>query len=89
MYYTKIQSSSTTNRCIYRSNRYIESIHSTKLPGGEGDMPDTRLHIRNEGPLKGYYAQVYKLKDPTPIGYREGTGSMGAFIILSRELAPY
>jgi hypothetical protein len=36
-------------------------------------MPDTRPHIRNEGPLKGYSAQAYKPKDPPPKGYKEGT----------------
>ena len=63
---TRAQSSSTTNRCIYKGNCYVESIHSTKPPSGERDTPDTKLYIKNKGPLKG---QAYKLKDPSPSGY--------------------
>ena len=52
-------------------------------------MPDTRLHIRNKSPLKGYYAQAYKLKDPSPIGYREEIRNTGATTTISRELVLY
>ena len=65
MYYTRARSSSTTNRYIYRGNCYAESIYSTRPSSGEKDTPDTRLYIRNKGPLKG---QAYKLKDPSPLG---------------------
>ena len=44
--------------------------------------------MRNKGPLKGYYAKAYKPRDPSPIGYREGTRNTGATITISRELAP-
>ena len=62
---TRARSSSTTDRHIHRSNRYVESIYSTRPPSGEGDTPDTRLYIRNKGPLKG---QAYKPRDPLPLG---------------------
>ena len=51
-------------------------------------MLDTKLYIRNKGPLKGYYIKAYKLKDPLPIGYREGIKNTEAIIIISRELVP-
>ena len=51
-------------------------------------MPDIRSHIRNKSPLKGHYAQAYKLGDPSPIGYREGTKNIGATTITSREPVP-
>ena len=52
-------------------------------------MPDIRSHIRNKSPLKGHYAQAYKLGDPSPIGYREGTRNTGATITINKEPAPY
>ena len=42
--------------------------------------------MRNKGPLKGHYIKVYKLRDPLPIGYREGIRNMGATIIINKEL---
>ena len=87
MCYTRAQSSSTTNRYIYRGNCYAESIYSIKPPGREGDTPDTRLHIRNESPLKGHYTQVYKPRDPSPTGCKEETRNIGATTTISRELA--
>ena len=86
---TKVQSSSTTNKCIYRGNCYAESIHSTKPPGGERDIPDTKLHIKNKSPLKRHYTLAYKPEDPPPIGYKERTRNTGATIIISREPAQY
>ena len=83
----RARSSSTTNRHIYRGNRYAESIHSTKPPGKEGDTPDTKLHTRNESPPKGYCAQAYKPGDPPPTGCREGIRNIEATIIISREPA--
>ena len=65
MCYTRAQSSSTTNRYIHTGNRYIESIYSTRPPSGEGDTPDTKLYIKNKGPLKG---QAYKPRDTSPLG---------------------
>ena len=52
-------------------------------------MPDTKLYIRNKGPLKGYYTKAYKLKDPSLTGYREGIRNIKTTIIISRELVPY
>ena len=46
------------------------------------------MYTRNEGPLKGYYAKAYKLRDPSPIGYREGIRNTGATITTSGEPAP-
>ena len=43
--------------------------------------------MRNKGPLKGYYVKAYKLKDPSPIGYREGIKNIEVTIIISGELA--
>ena len=60
----KAQSSSTTDRCIHRGNRYAENIHSTRPPSREEDTLDTKSYIRNEGPLKG---QVYKPRDLSPL----------------------
>ena len=88
MYRARTRSSSTTNRYIYRSNRYIESIYSIRPPGREGDTLNTRSYTRNEGPLKGHCAKAYKLRDPSPTGYREGIRNMGATIIISGEPAP-
>src|SRR5437016_1926554 len=85
---TRTQSSSTTTRRIYRSNRYAESIHSTRSPSREGGTPDTRTHTRRKGHLKGGYAQAHKPRDPTPTGCREGTGNTGATTIPSGEPAP-
>jgi hypothetical protein len=50
-------------------------------------MLSTRTYIRNEGPLKEYCAQAYKLRSPSPINSRERIGNIGATIILSRDLA--
>ena len=50
-------------------------------------MLNTKLYIRNKGPLKGYYIKAYKLKDPLPIGYREGIRNIKTTIIINRELA--
>ena len=72
MYYTKAQSSSTTNRYIYRGNFYAESSHSIKPLSGEGDTPDTKLHIKNKSPLKGHYTQAYKPGDPLFTDYKKG-----------------
>ena len=47
------------------------------------------MYIRNEGPLKGYCIKVYKLRDPSPIGYREGIRNMGVTIIINREPVLY
>ena len=87
MYRTRARSSSTTNRHIYRGNCYAESIHSTKPPGKEGDTPDIKLYIRNKSPLKGHCAQVYKLGDPPPTGYREGIRNTGVTTTISGEMA--
>ena len=51
-------------------------------------MPDTKLYIRNKGPLKGYCTKAYKPRDPLPIGYREGIRNTGATIIINRKLVP-
>ena len=89
MYCTKARNSSTTNRYIYRGNRYTESIHGIRPPSKKGNTPNTRPYIRNEGPPKGYYIKAYKLRDPSPTGYREGIRNMGATIIISKKLAPH
>ena len=52
-------------------------------------MLNTKLHIRNKGPLKGYYTKAYKLRDPLPTGYREGIRNMGIIIIISKKLVLY
>ena len=52
-------------------------------------MLDTKLYIRNKGPLKGYYIKAYKLRDPSPTDYREGIRNTGAIIIISGDLVPY
>ena len=52
-------------------------------------MPDTKSHIRNESPLKGYYAQAYKPGNPPYTGYREGIRNTGVTIIISRKLVQY
>ena len=82
---TKAQSSSTINRYIYRGNHYAKSIYSIKPLSREEDIPDTKLHIRNKSPPKGYYAQAYKLGDPPPTGYREGIKNTGATTIISKK----
>ena len=51
-------------------------------------MPNIKPHIRNKSPQKGYYIKVYKPRDPSPTGYKEGTRNIGATIIISRKLAP-
>ena len=81
-----MRSCNTTNRYIYRGNRYTESIHSTRLFGGEGDILDTKLYIRNKGPLKGYCTKVYKPRNPLPTGYKEGIKNTEATIIINKEL---
>ena len=48
-------------------------------------MLDTKLYIKNKGPLKGHYIKAYKLRDPLPTGYREGIRNTGATIIISKE----
>ena len=52
-------------------------------------MLDTKLYIRNKGPLKGHCIKVYKLKDPSPIDYKKGIKNTEATIIISRKLAPH
>ena len=51
-------------------------------------MLNTKLYIRNKGPLKGYYIKVYKLRDLLPTGYKEGTKNIGATIIINKKLTP-
>ena len=45
--------------------------------------------MRNEGPPKGYYTKVYKPRDPSPTGYREGTRNIGATTTTNGEPAPH
>ena len=52
-------------------------------------MPDTKLYIRNKGPLKGYYIKAYKLKDPSPTSYKKGIRNTGTTIIINKELILY
>ena len=51
-------------------------------------MLDTKLYIKNKGPLKGYYIKAYKLRNPSPISYREGIKNIKATIIINKEPTP-
>ena len=49
---TKTQSSSTTIRYIYKHNYYIKNNYNIKLPSREGYIPNTKIYIKSNSPLK-------------------------------------